>query len=147
MESRTKILGHPVHQVLVPFPIGAFGLSVAFDAFHTMGGPRWHLSAARRAVELGLITGILAAPFGFADWLAIEKQSRAKRIGLVHAATNAVMLGVFAKSRWLRRSERTPTSAKWISATGLLLGGCAAWFGGELIVRHGVGVNAVPLDA
>jgi uncharacterized membrane protein len=143
MESRAKLFGHPIHEILVPLPIGAFGVSSVFDALHSLGGHRSHASAARVAIQSGLVAGLVAAPFGFVDWLAIDKASRAKPIGLAHALANLAMLGAFLRSNSLRRHGRAPASAKWTSALAISLGACAAWLGGELIVRHGIGVNSV----
>jgi uncharacterized membrane protein len=144
MESRAKLLGHPVHQALIAFPLGALGFSVAGDALHTWSGKRSHAEAARLALDFGLASAALAAPFGLIDWLAIEPSTRAKRVGLWHGVGNAVLLGVFAASRLQRSPGRAPVSAKLLSGAGFLLSGLTAWLGGELVVRHGIGVSAVP---
>jgi uncharacterized membrane protein len=141
MESRAKILGHPVHQMLITFPIGGFGFSVVGDALHTYSGRREHAEAARQALNFGLATAAVAVPFGLVDWLAIDRGTRAKRIGLWHALGNVAMLGLFATSRLLRRRGSAPRSAKWLAGSGLMLGGVTAWLGGELVVRHGIGVH------
>jgi hypothetical protein len=38
MESRVKLLGHAAHPMLVMFPLGALGFSVASDALHSCPG-------------------------------------------------------------------------------------------------------------
>jgi len=147
MESRVKLFGHPVHQMLVTFPIGAFGVSVAGDVLHSLSGRRGHAAAARVALDVGLASGALAVPFGLIDYLAIERGSRARRIGLWHAVGNAALLGLFATARVLRSDAHTPRSAKLFAGAGFLLSGLTAWLGGELIVRHGVGVHDRGLQA
>jgi uncharacterized membrane protein len=141
MESRAKLFGHPVHQMLITFPIGGFGFSVVGDALHTLSGRREHADAARQALNFGLASAALAVPFGLVDWLAIDRGTRAKRIGLWHALGNVAMLGLFATSRLLRGRGSAPTAAKLLAGGGLALGGVTAWLGGELIVRHGIGVH------
>jgi uncharacterized membrane protein len=147
MESRAKLFGHPVHQMLVTFPIGAFGLAVASDALHGVSGERRYADAAQLALDVGLITGAVAIPFGLIDWLSIPRGTSARRTGIWHAASNAAMLGLFGASRWLRSRERASARAKALSGAAFLLSGVAAWFGGELVDHHGIGVKGVPAPA
>jgi uncharacterized membrane protein len=140
MESRTQLLGHPVHQMLVVFPLGALGLSVASDALHAWRHERRFRDTATVALDFGLVTAAVAMPFGLVDWLAIPRRTRARRIGLWHALGNTALLGIFGTSRWLR-SRGDMTTAKWLSGAGLLLSGATAWLGGELVDRHGIGVH------
>lgn len=141
MESRIKVFGHPAHQLLVPFPIGALALSVVMDTCYTVTGNRRLLDTARHALDFGLLTGALAAPLGLADLLSVPNGSRAKRVGLAHAFGNVVMLGLFATSRLLRRGNRAPATARQLSLSAFALAGVTAWLGGELVVRHGIGVS------
>lgn len=147
MESRTKLFGHPVHQMLVTFPIGALGLSVAADLLHVAAGERKYSEAATLALDFGLASGAVAIPFGLIDWLAIPRGTRARRIGLLHALGNAGMLGLFAASRWLRAQDRESLEAKCLSGAAFMLSGVAAWLGGELVDRHGIGVKGMPVGA
>jgi uncharacterized membrane protein len=141
MESRAKLLGHPVHQMLVTFPIGAFGFSVASDALHTYRGERRFSDAATQALDFGLISAALAVPFGALDWFAIPQRTRAKRIGLWHGVGNTAVVGLLGASRLLRARGHVPSAAKWLSGAGFLLAGVTAWLGGELVDRHGIGVQ------
>jgi uncharacterized membrane protein len=138
MESRAKFAGHPIHQMLVAFPIGAFGMAVSSDVLR--GGRRSSMYeyTAARAIDFGLVSAALAAPFGLVDWLSIPAGTRAKRVGLWHALGNVALLGLFGGSRWLR--ARRDRRAPWLASAGMLLGGVTAWLGGELINRHGVGI-------
>lgn len=141
MESRTQILGHPVHQIAVMFPIGALGLAVASDGLHALSKQRELQAVARHALNFGLVTALLTAPFGLRDWLAIPAGTRAKRVGAWHAVGNVAVLGLFTAARLLRSRRRVPTSAKLLSAAGLALTSATAWAGTELINRHRIGVH------
>jgi uncharacterized membrane protein len=141
MKSRASLLGHPVHQILVMFPIGALGFSIVSDVLHSLGrGPK-HASAARQALDFSLISAAAAVPFGALDWLAIRSPSRAKRVGAAHALGNIAVLGLFLASRVLRRGDTAPPAAKWLSTGGLMLASGTAWLGTELVNRHGVGIH------
>lgn len=141
MESRAKLLGHPVHQMLVTFPIGAFALAVTSDVLHGWTGKRKYAGVANVALDFGLASAVIAAPFGTVDWFAIEKGTRAKRVGLWHAVGNVAMLGLFTASRWLRSRDTANPTAKYLAGAAFAVGGVTAWLGGELVDRHGVGVS------
>lgn len=132
--------------MMVTFPIGAFGLSLASDALHGVSGERKYADAATLAIDFGLATGALAMPFGLIDWWAIPAGTRAKRVGLWHAASNAVMLGLFATSRWMRAQDERDPAAKYVSGAAFLLSGLGAWLGGELVDRYGIGVKRELVD-
>lgn len=140
MESRAKFAGHPIHQMMVAFPIGAFGVAVTSDVLSRGRAAKSYQATAARAIDIGLVSAALAAPFGLVDWLAIPRSTRAKRVGLWHALGNAALLGLFAGSRVLR-SRGDVRRAQWLSGAGMLLGGLTAWLGGELVTRHGIGVH------
>jgi uncharacterized membrane protein len=144
MESHAKLLGHPVHPMLIVFPLGLFISAVAFDLVHL-----WTNNDAFAVVSFwniagGLIGGLLAAVFGLIDWMAIPRGTRAKRIGLVHGVGNVGVVALFALSLWLRSavSGYVPgTAAVGLAVAGFALGGFTGWLGGELVDRLGVGVD------
>src|SRR3954451_9233210 len=88
MESRAKVAGHPLHQMLIVFPLGLLGTAVVFDLIHLgTGNPRM-AEVAFWMIAAGLVGGLLAAPPGLIDWLAIPSGTRAKAVGLWHAVGN-----------------------------------------------------------
>src|SRR6266540_1961731 len=89
MESRLKLLGHPIHPMLVMFPLGLFVTAVIFDFADLVGGPAVLGEVGYWNIVAGLIGGVLAALVGLVDYLAIPAGTRAKRVGLAHAAINA----------------------------------------------------------
>jgi uncharacterized membrane protein len=143
MESRFKILGHPLHQMLIAFPLGLLVTAVIFDGIHyATASPRW-AEVAYWMIAAGLIGGLLAAVPGVVDWAAIPSGTRAKAIGTWHGLGNVCVLVLFAISLYLRSDNPSvPTAAASVlSLVGLLLGAVTAWLGGELVDRLGVGVD------
>ncbi|HEY2775924.1 MAG TPA: DUF2231 domain-containing protein [Candidatus Binatia bacterium] len=106
-------------------------------------------------IAAGIVGGLLAAPFGLIDWIAIPKNTRAKGIGLMHGLGNVVVLVFFAVSAWQRHLMATamvPYEANKIalvcSFAGIALAVVTVWLGGELVDRLGVGVyDDANLDA
>ncbi|HWM95132.1 MAG TPA: DUF2231 domain-containing protein [Thermoanaerobaculia bacterium] len=150
MRAKARLFGHPIHQMLIVFPLGLLGTSLLFDVLHlATDGEHWAL-VAYYMIAAGIISGLIAAPFGLIDWLAIPAGTRAKRIGLLHGGGNVVVLLLFVVS-WLSRRD-LPTAPGGLeiglSAVAVLLALVTGWLGGELVDRLGVGVDeGANLDA
>lgn len=150
MESKSKIFGHPGHTILIVYPLGLLTTSVAFDALWTVSKKPKLAEASFWMLVAGLIGGAVAAPFGWWDWRFIPKGTRAKRIGSLHGAGNMVVMGLFAVSGMLRRSEQSnpSTTARGLSVAGAGLAFLTGWLGGEMVDRLGVGMDdGANLDA
>ena len=143
MEAKAKLFGHPIHQMLIVFPLGLLAMSFFFDLGGLATGRPGLGVAAYYMIAAGIISGLVAAVFGLIDWLAIPSGTRAKAIGLWHAGGNVVVLALFAASWWLRRgtAELPPTAAIVLSGLAVGLALVTGWLGGELVDRLGVGVD------
>ena len=144
MESRLKVLGHPVHPMLIVFPLGLLSAAVIFDVLYMVTGNGEFATVSFWAIAAGVIGGLLAAVFGLLDWLSIPRETRAKRLGLLHGGGNVVVVGLFAVSWFLRLDGHAylPDILPFVFA--LLGAGLAlftAWLGGELVYRLRVGVD------
>src|SRR5262245_65110613 len=143
MESRAKFLGHPIHQMLIPLPLGLLAMAVIFDVLTMVFDSPTFATVSYWMMAAGLISGLLAAPFGVIDWLAIPARTRAKRIGAVHGVGNVIVLLLFTGSWLMRRA--VPAEPEVLALTLSFVGGglalCTAWLGGELVDRLAVGVD------
>jgi len=93
MESRAKLLGHPIHQMLIVFPLGLLAMALVFDIIHLATGVGYWSEIAYWMIAAGVISGLVAAPFGLIDWLGIPAGTRAKRIGAWHGSGNLIVVG------------------------------------------------------
>ena len=143
MESRAKLLGHPIHQMLIVFPLGLLAMAVIFDLAALVMSQGYWSEIAYWMIAAGVVTGLLAAPFGFIDWLAIPSGTRAKRIGAVHGVGNVLVVAMFAAS-WLLRADALRTPGLLALSLSFVAGAIAlftGWLGGELVDRLAVGVD------
>ena len=143
MESRAKLLAHPIHQMLIVFPLGLLAMAVIFDLLALALAQGYWSEVAYWMIAAGVVTGLLAAPFGLIDWLAIPSGTRAKRIGAIHGIGNVVVVLLFAAS-WLMRGDAPRAPEGLALVLSFLAGGLAlftGWLGGELVARLGVGVD------
>ena len=138
-----KLLGHPVHQALISFPLGLLGGAVIFDVIAIVFGSTSLLTASYYMIAAGVVAGLVAAPFGLVDWVGIPPNTRAKFIGAVHGLGNALVLVLFAASWLIRRPDAvSPSGAGFgFSFGGFLLALVTGWLGGELVDRLGIGVD------
>lgn len=145
MEAKAKLLGHPIHQMVIVLPLGLLIAAWIADLAFYLTGIAVLAEVAFWNTIGGIATGLFAAIFGLIDWSGIPANTRAKRIGAWHATINVLVLLLFAASLWIRYSMggHLPTVLSFSCATGgLLLGGVSGWLGGELVNRLGIGVSA-----
>jgi uncharacterized membrane protein len=150
MESKAKLLGHPIHPMLIVFPLGLLATAVIFDIIALGRGDGAWSGIAFYLIPAGIIGGLAAAVFGLIDWLAIPSGTRAKAIGFWHGAGNVVVVILFGASWFLRwGTPNVPgTLALLLSFAGVVLALVTGWLGGELVDRLGVGVDdGAHLDA
>jgi len=143
MNSKAKLLGHPIHQMLIVFPLGLLATSLIFDiVYKVTSNGRW-ADIAYVMIASGIVGGLIAALFGLIDWLAIPQGTRAKRIGALHGIGNVVVVALFAVSWLLRYGHPTfpGTGPLVLSIMGVALALVTGWLGGELVDRLAVGID------
>ena len=143
MQAKARSLGHPIHPMLIVFPLGLLPVAAIFDITYWLtGNGRW-ADISFWLIAAGIIGGLLAAVFGLIDWLNIPAGTRAKAIGLLHGGTNVLVVALFGVSWLLRRAHPTaPTTFEIV--LGLLavaLSFFSGWLGGELVYRLNIAVD------
>ena len=143
MESKAKLFGHPIHTMLIVFPLGLLATALIFDVVQLITGDGFWSELSYWMIAAGVVSGLVAAPFGLVDWLAIPWRTRAKRIGAIHGAGNVFVIGLYGIS-WLMRMGNPAAPETPALAMSFLGGGLAVitgWLGGELVNRLSVGVD------
>src|SRR5919206_2101057 len=132
MESRAKLLGHPIHPMLIVFPLGLLATAVAFDIVGLSKGDASWFGISFWMIAAGIIGGLLSAGFGLVDWWAIPSGTRAKAIGLWHGAGNVIVVLLFIVSWFLRRPnpEAPGAAALALGFIALVLALVTGWLGG-----------------
>jgi hypothetical protein len=122
---RGEWLGHAVHPLLTDVAIGTWTSASLLDL---LGGPG-SSAAAQKLIGTGLLAVGPTAWTGWAEWAAAG--SRDKRVGLIHAVTNGLAIGVYAASWVARRRGRHGTGAR-LAVAGAAVSGVGAYLGGHL---------------
>jgi uncharacterized membrane protein len=144
MKSRATLAGHPIHPMLIPFPLALWATSFAVDILFYFLRHATLLVVAKFMIAAGCLGAIAAAIFGIIDWLSI-KNGDVKKVANWHARLNIAALVVFAISLFLRMGSyselvgRKLTIPFLLSLVGVILITISGWLGGELVFRYGVG--------
>ena len=144
MQSKASIAGHPVHPILIPFPLGLWVTSFAADVlFYFLRHPTL-VVVSKFLLAAGCLGAVAAAIPGIIDWLTI-KNGEVRKVANWHARLNVIALIVFAISLFLRMNSYSHfvghrlTIPFLLSLLGVILIAISGWLGGELVFRHGVG--------
>ena len=141
MKSKAVLLGHPVHPMLIPFPIALWIFSFVSDVIHMtgLGGMVWKDIALYTMIG-GLLGALAAAIPGYIDYRSIADPA-VKRVGFWHMVTNLSIVVLFALNALLRITTEAGTLSVILSVIGVSLLGLSGWLGGELVYVHGVAVE------
>ncbi|HSC56413.1 MAG TPA: DUF2231 domain-containing protein [Nitrospira sp.] len=148
MKSRAGIAGHPIHPMLVPFPIALWIFSLASDFIYLFGfgGPVWR-DIALYTIVAGVGGGLAAAVPGYLDYRGITEPLTAK-IAQRHMIINVSLVLLFSINVLLRLSTgphaMAPVVLSVVGVAGLAISG---WLGGELVYVKGVGVQDQQLSS
>lgn len=139
-----RLLGHPVHPMLVAFPIGLLALVPLWDVLALAGVMTSAPAVAYWTALAGLVGGGLALVTGLVDFMRLP-QGPAVNTAILHASAALGALSSFGVAFAFRSEGATPSVlVVSLDVLGAAVLGAAGWFGGELVFRHRAGVDAAP---
>jgi len=143
-QSTAKIGGHPLHPMLIPFPIvcfiGAFVADVVFLKYGGDGAHGWAV-ASRILLLVGLIMAALAAVTGLTDYFGEKRIQVSDAVKHMLANVTAVVLELVNFFLRLKDGSSIGSTGVYISLVVVLILLYSGWKGGDLVYRHGIGVN------
>jgi nitrite reductase/ring-hydroxylating ferredoxin subunit/uncharacterized membrane protein len=133
-------LGHALHPAMTDVVIGSFLSATALDLLGVRDS-----AASERLIALGIVTAVPTAAAGASDWIDGESDTRVKRVGIVHAASNTAALTLYGASLVSRRRGARAVGAllSGIGTTVLMFSG---YLGGHLTLRRGIGPDQTVFD-
>lgn len=144
MRTPASIGKHPIHPMLVTFPIGLWVFSLVCDLVGLVVDlPQVWFTVAFFTMVGGLIGALLAAVPGLIDLIYYKGgKPPVKRIALAHMAINLSVVALYIINVVMRigahGSIRIPIL---LSLIGVAMIGVSGWLGGQLVHVHGVGVQ------
>jgi uncharacterized membrane protein/nitrite reductase/ring-hydroxylating ferredoxin subunit len=141
-----KPLRHPIHPMLVHFPIGFFILSLILDVFSLLfPGTLYLLRSSFYAMLFGVITALIAAVPGFVDYSDIRADHPGKRTATAHLTLNLLVVAVYGINLGLRSSSladpKVSGAALLLSLIGVSLLSASGYLGGKLVYDEGIAVG------
>lgn len=150
MYAKVKFLGHPIHPMLVSFPIACYVAACASFIAYAAGAASFWFRVGVYADLAGVISAAIAAVPGFIDWtFGVPTGSPAKATGLLHMAANVVALILFALNafvQWPHRLESLPATGSSVALTllGVAFTLVAGFLGWKMVQTHHVGIDLTP---
>jgi uncharacterized membrane protein len=153
MYSKARIAGHPIHPMLVAFPIAFYTATVATLLAYVGTHETFWFRVAMVANIAGIITAVVAVIPGAIDLFALPQGSRARSTGLKHAGFNLLATGLFVISAvllyraWTHRvmvdgeyvfDATIPLAMAVVAWVSMIIAGSLGW---TLVQTHHVGVK------
>ncbi|HUS27286.1 MAG TPA: DUF2231 domain-containing protein [Kofleriaceae bacterium] len=160
MYTKARIAGHPIHPMLIAFPVALYVATVVALLAHVgTHDPFWYRVALYSNIG-GVVMAIVAAVPGTIDlFTAVPARTRARATGIRHAAFNVLSLVLFAISAYMlyrnAGSTLVPEDGKYgldttaplvLSLLGVLSTLVAGWLGWSMTQIHHVGVKPTRFD-
>ena len=142
METRATVAEHPVHPMLIPFPIALWMFSLASDLIYLFGfgGPVWKDIALYTMVG-GIVGGLAAAIPGYIDYRSLGDPVIV-RVAQMHMIITVGLIVLFTIDAGLRILNGTEALLPvFLSVLGVAGLGVSGWLGGELVYVQGVAVQ------
>jgi uncharacterized membrane protein len=150
MATPASIGKHPVHPMIVPFPIALWVFSVVADLIYFWhGNAIWRDYVAFYTMAGGIVGAAVAAIPGIIDYFSI-RDPKVSKLAAWHARINVLALLLFCANLYLRTTggaEKVGGSLTipfCLSILGIILISISGWLGGEMVYVHGMGVETPP---
>lgn len=141
--STARIGGHPIHPMLVSFPIVCFVGTLVTDIAYWRSANLMWANFASWLVSAGVVMGILAAIAGMIDFLG-DRRIRMATAAWIHAIGNALALVLSIFNMFIHSRDGWNSVVPWgltLSALVVLILLVTGWMGWSLVYRHRVGVS------
>jgi uncharacterized membrane protein len=143
MSSPASIAKHPIHPMLIGFPIGLWVFALVCDVVRLAGGSEVWSTVALYSIAGGIVGAALAAVPGLIDYFSIDEDEM-KQIATYHLFLNLGALVIFGINFWLRvRGDAEGTIPFLLSLAGVIGIGIGGWLGGKMVYVKGMAVEAV----
>ena len=140
MKDKARVANHPIHPMLIPFPIGLWIFSLVADIIYRANGNVAWANVAYYSMAGGIIGAIIAAVPGFVDYY-VMKPSRVKQVALSHMIINVTALILFIVDFVLRRAAPNAVVPFVLSIIGVVLIIASGWLGGHMVYVLGMAVD------
>jgi uncharacterized membrane protein/nitrite reductase/ring-hydroxylating ferredoxin subunit len=142
MRSKASINGHPIHPILVTFPIAFFTGTLVFDILAVVNNNTGFWQTGKYLNIAGIAGGLLAALPGIIDYFfTVPPASSAKKRATIHGLTNVSVVIVFSVAMFLKcKAQISDTLIIAIESVGMIMLCIAGYMGATMVYRNQIGV-------
>ena len=141
MQGKATLAGHPIHPMLVAFPIGFFAGAVISDIITFLGHPDFWPRMSVALIAFGIVAALLAAVFGFVDYFTAPMPPPVKKTATTHMILNLLVVVIYVIALWIRVSNPGSSIGYVLTFAGLVFLVVSGWYGGHLAYVGGVGAK------
>ncbi|MFS0886938.1 DUF2231 domain-containing protein [Aeromicrobium sp. 179-A 4D2 NHS] len=133
-------LGHAVHPLMTDLPIGFWTSATVLD----LVGSEQSRPGARKLVGLGVLSAVPTAITGWAEWASVSRPQE-RRVGVVHAVSNAAAIAAYAAS-WRARARGEHARGRNLALVGAAVASAGGFLGGHLVSARKVSSRNAEFD-
>ena len=139
--SAIAVAGHPIHAMLVHFPIALVICALGVDGLYWLTADPFFVRAGLWATGFAFAFGVLASIAGTLELLAVPG-IRVRVASWNHAIAAMTLVAVAGANFGLRLNvpEAVLPHGLLLSVLAAILTALAGWHGGKLVFDHGVGL-------
>ena len=139
MQGKATIAGHPIHPMLVTFPIGCFVAAIVCDIISIWAGPVFWAPMATWLLLFGLLGAVFAAFFGLVDYLTAPMSAKAKNVAAWHMTLNVAVIVIFGLACAVRFHDHASVAGYALTVLGIIVLAISGALGGDIAHKHLVG--------
>jgi uncharacterized membrane protein len=143
--SAVALVGHPLHVIMVHFPIAFVIATLGVDVFYWWSGDPFWVRVGLWSTGFTFLTGVAASIVGTAELLLV-RGIRLMEASWSHAVAAMTLVAITGANWGLRLVDPASILPHGLALSGLatVIAGFAGWHGGKLVFDHGVGILVAP---
>jgi nitrite reductase/ring-hydroxylating ferredoxin subunit/uncharacterized membrane protein len=149
MKSRASFKSHPLHPILIAFPVAFFTGTLVFDTLSIIFVDMVFWVTAYYMEIAGIVGGVIAAVPGIIDYIyTVPPKSSGKKRAAKHGLINSTALILFTIAALLKKDPGLlPPVIVVLEVVAITLLSIGGWLGGTLVYRNQIGVDPRYADA
>lgn len=143
--SAVALVGHPIHVMMVHFPIAFVLATLGVDLFYWWSGDPFWVRVGLWSAGIAFWTGVAASMAGTAEILLV-RGIRVLEASWSHAVAAMTLVAIAGANWGLRLVDPGSVLPHGLVLSGIAaaMTGFAGWHGGKLVFDHGIGILVAP---
>ncbi len=141
MQGKATFRGHPLHPMLVLFPIAFWFGSLIADILYFATDTDFWTTLGTGLIAAAILCALLAAAAGFIDYFAAPRDATTTRAVTEHMVLSFLIVTAYSANLYLRVHTPEIPAGYLLSVLAILALMNSGGLGGDLVHNHQVGVE------